>query len=330
MKVFISYAHEDYLHAKKLYDKLNSFQDIDVWFDKESLLPGQKWELEIRNAITSSRYFLLLLSTLSTKKKGFYQREIRKALEILEEYTDDKIYLIQVRLDDCQPHYEQLKDLQYVDLFPDYDIGFERILRTLQINHGTWVLEYVNGNSFQLSQGVAGTRQNPNGHHTVLFPLDTTLILGDSNIQPPFNKDKHTVSVWNIPFKKPDNNTFVRCYLLFGSLRHYGGLHSPVQNDFVEIYLNNYPVDGFYIGVIPEGQTDYFHQRPFPDIPKLHPFNTCETIYAWSVPVANLGKSLTSQILVRIATRTKWDIDYVGLMLELSSPTNTTQDSKGS
>lgn len=131
VKIFLSYAHEDYEEAKKLYDQLRANSYIDVWFDKESLSPGQTWAREIRKAIRSSRYFLLLLSINSTEKKGFYQREIREALKILEEYPDDEIYLVPVRLDRCKPHFEQLEALQYVDLFPDWATGFRRILKTL-------------------------------------------------------------------------------------------------------------------------------------------------------------------------------------------------------
>jgi hypothetical protein len=132
IRVFLSYAHEDLVHARKLYETLDSIPTVSVWFDKESLLPGQKWEIEIRRAIKESRFFLLLLSNNSTPKKGFYQREIRLALQVLEEYPDSEIFLIPVRLDDCRLHFEQLTALQYVDLFPDWDAGITKIFRVLQ------------------------------------------------------------------------------------------------------------------------------------------------------------------------------------------------------
>jgi hypothetical protein len=132
LKIFLSYAHSDYPYAKRLYEILDSVPAVDVWFDKESLAPGQKWEIEIRKAIRASRFFLLLLSKHSTEKIGFYQREIREALKVLEEYPEDETFLVPVRLDDCEPHFEQLRSLQYVDLFPDWNIGIHRILRLLQ------------------------------------------------------------------------------------------------------------------------------------------------------------------------------------------------------
>jgi hypothetical protein len=134
IKIFLSYAHENYSQAKELYDIFNSIPSVDVWFDKESLLPGQRWEVEIRKEIRASQFFLLLISSKSTEKKGFYQREIREALKVLEEYPDNEIFLIPVRLDDCQPHFEQLTALQYVDLFPEseWHIGINRLMKVFQ------------------------------------------------------------------------------------------------------------------------------------------------------------------------------------------------------
>ena len=41
--VFICYAREDLEEAKRLCDSLK-IVGLDPWFDKESLMPGQKWE----------------------------------------------------------------------------------------------------------------------------------------------------------------------------------------------------------------------------------------------------------------------------------------------
>ena len=49
-KVFLSYAHQDLSIARKIYDELRN-QNIDVWFDREDLLPGTRWEEEIRSVI---------------------------------------------------------------------------------------------------------------------------------------------------------------------------------------------------------------------------------------------------------------------------------------
>jgi len=306
---------------------------VNAWFDKESLSPGQKWEREIRKAIRTSRFFLLLLSKNSIAKRGFYQREIREALRVLEEYPDDEIYLVPVRLDNCNLHFEQLEALHYVDLFPNWDIGFKKIINTFEKHCSTdfdennqttppktekWCMDYVEGTSFELFDGIVGTREKPNGHNDSLFPSTSTVILGDSNKIAPFNRSKHTIASWKIPLIANSKNPNGMGFLLLGCRRYHGGLHSPVANDFVDIYLNDNPIDGFEIRIIPEGQTDYFYQRPCPkDIPKLYPFSICENIYAWPVDSAQILTNAEAYVRVRIAQKTKWDIDYVGLMFEL-------------
>jgi len=55
--VFISYAKEDSDAARRIYNDLR-VAGLNPWLDKESLLPGQNWEIEIRKAIKSSRYFI--------------------------------------------------------------------------------------------------------------------------------------------------------------------------------------------------------------------------------------------------------------------------------
>lgn len=134
IRIFLSYAHEDLDKALKIYHALNSYPGVDVWLDKESLLPGQRWEQAIRQAIRSANYFIVLLSRHSVGKKGFYQREIRLALEVLDEYPDDHIFLIPARLEECELHFERLLTLQYVDLFPDWNKGISRIEAVLRLH----------------------------------------------------------------------------------------------------------------------------------------------------------------------------------------------------
>ena len=56
--VFISYASEDYDEARRLYEELKN-ANLDPWLDKESLLPGQDREIEIKKAIKNSTYLRL-------------------------------------------------------------------------------------------------------------------------------------------------------------------------------------------------------------------------------------------------------------------------------
>lgn len=126
--VFLSYAKEDAAAASHLYQELTT-AGVRVWFDREELAPGANWKAEIRKAIRKSRYFIALISSTSMAKKGFVQTELREALEVLKEYPENEIYLIPTRLDSCETSYEVLSDLQWVDLFPDWESGRDQLLR---------------------------------------------------------------------------------------------------------------------------------------------------------------------------------------------------------
>ncbi|MBE7555251.1 MAG: toll/interleukin-1 receptor domain-containing protein [Anaerolineales bacterium] len=125
--VFISYGHEDVEAARRLYQELKAEKGIEPWFDKENLLPGMKWEPAIRKAIREADFFIVLLSKNSTSRKGYINSELHTALEILKQFPDDQIYLIPIRLDECEIHIEDLRDIQHVDFFPDWKKGLERI-----------------------------------------------------------------------------------------------------------------------------------------------------------------------------------------------------------
>jgi hypothetical protein len=128
--VFISYAREDSAAARKLYDELRRI-GADPWLDEESLLPGEKWKVAIKRAIRASSYFIALLSTRAVTKRGVVQSELRQALEILDEFPDSGIFVIPVRIEECSPSDDRLKDLNWVDLFPAFDKGVDKIRRLL-------------------------------------------------------------------------------------------------------------------------------------------------------------------------------------------------------
>jgi hypothetical protein len=79
--IFISYAKEDCQFARKLYEDLKS-RGFDVWFDKESLLPGENWEIEIPKAVRKSKFFIPLFTNTSVSKRGYVQKEFRIALDV--------------------------------------------------------------------------------------------------------------------------------------------------------------------------------------------------------------------------------------------------------
>lgn len=130
--VFVSYAREDSAHARRVVEELRGF-GVNVWFDRDSIPPGAYWRDRVDAAIRTCDYFVALLSKVSVGKRGFVQKELKRALEVLEEVPRDQQYLIPVRLDDCQPTDPRLHDLQWLDLFPDWRGGIQLLRTTLAI-----------------------------------------------------------------------------------------------------------------------------------------------------------------------------------------------------
>ena len=62
------------------------------------------------------------------------QKEFRKAIDALDEFPEGEIFAIPVRLDDCEIPYERFRNIERVDMFPDWDKGIQRLLRTFQIH----------------------------------------------------------------------------------------------------------------------------------------------------------------------------------------------------
>jgi hypothetical protein len=133
MKIFISYAREDEVAARRLHLFLRSIGGVYPWMDKEDILPGAVWEDEIEAAVTSSDVVILLLSSRLVSKTGFIQREVRLALSRLAEMPPGRIFLIPARLDQTEPTHRELRKLQWVDLFPDWSDGAERIRAAVNV-----------------------------------------------------------------------------------------------------------------------------------------------------------------------------------------------------
>ncbi len=130
IRIFISYAREDLEIASGVFDDLET-AGFQPWLDKKCLLPGERWEIAIRQAIENAHYFIALLSSGSVSKKGYVQKELRLAMDVLDTIPEDKIFIIPARLDDCMPSHQRLKELNWVDLFPDASLGIRQIVRSL-------------------------------------------------------------------------------------------------------------------------------------------------------------------------------------------------------
>lgn len=157
LQVFICYAKEDEAFARQLYKDLKQ-TGMSPWIACEDILPGQNWEDEIQKALRRSTYVLVLLSSHSISKRGYVRKEIKQALDMLEEFPPSQIYLIPVRLDDSKPLDERLHKIHWVDLWPAsaYKSGLQLILKVFaQHNHSKDIEAEVSRPS-DLSSQVAG------------------------------------------------------------------------------------------------------------------------------------------------------------------------------
>ena len=129
---FISYAREDASIAKRVFDDL-ALMGASPWLDTEKLLGGQDWKREVRQAIRNSSHFVALISRHSVSKQGYVQSELRQALDVLDECPPDRVFVIPVRLDATEPAHERLRDLNWVDLLPNYDVGIKKLALSLGV-----------------------------------------------------------------------------------------------------------------------------------------------------------------------------------------------------
>ena len=127
LKVFLCHAHADRDSVRGLYAHLTK-DGVDVWLDKEKLLGGEDWEFEIRNAVRESD-IVVVCHSRQFNQKGFRQKEVKIALEEADLLPKGEIFIIPVRLEECEV-LDDLKRWHWVDLFePD---GYERLLRALR------------------------------------------------------------------------------------------------------------------------------------------------------------------------------------------------------
>ena len=132
-KVFIAYAHEDAAAAEKLYQSF-ARNGFNPWIDRRKLLPGQNWARAIETALETSDFVVTCFSTRSVDKKGGFQVEIRHALNYGLRLPVDDVFLIPVRLDECRVPARIQREVQWVDLFPSWTKGFQKVLRMMRQN----------------------------------------------------------------------------------------------------------------------------------------------------------------------------------------------------
>lgn len=137
--VFLSYCHDNKAEVRQLRDDLMKAGEA-VWWDQD-ILPGADWKQQIRKAMQESYAVVVCFSkeTEARGESGIYP-ELLDAIDALRSHAPGGIFLIPVRLSECElPLVEidasrTLDRLQRVDLFPpaERDGGLNRLIASLR------------------------------------------------------------------------------------------------------------------------------------------------------------------------------------------------------
>jgi formylglycine-generating enzyme required for sulfatase activity len=128
LRVFLCHASQDKPAVRKLHRYLKQ-RGVQPWLDELDLLPGENWEVEIPKALFSSDVILVCLSKNSVDKEGYVQKEITFALDKALEKPEGTIFVVPVKLEDCDVP-KRLNRFQWVDVFRQD--GYKRLMLGLQ------------------------------------------------------------------------------------------------------------------------------------------------------------------------------------------------------
>lgn len=125
--VFISYSRVDLPFVEQL-DHFLTESGVATWFDRNSLLPGQRWEDVIEDEISDSTIFLTCLSKAGMDKKGYFHVEQNRAAEAALRVPPEQLFILPVTLGDCEAP-RRLRQYHIVNLVEPGAI--EMLLRSL-------------------------------------------------------------------------------------------------------------------------------------------------------------------------------------------------------
>ena len=120
-RAFISYSSEDKDFALKLASDLKA-AGANVWLDQLDIVPGDRWDRSVEDALTECPGMLLILSPASVKSENVMD-EVSRALE-----TNKR--LIPVVYRECKIPF-RLSRIQRVDFSDDYDLALQALLRAI-------------------------------------------------------------------------------------------------------------------------------------------------------------------------------------------------------
>lgn len=127
--LFLIYALSDQSKVLSLYERLRA-AGFAPWIDLKDIVAGQRRAATIEKALREADFILACLSQAAVTQRGFLQRQFRDAVALQKGMLDADIYLIPVRLEECELP-EFFTDLQRVDLFAED--GWTNLLRAIEM-----------------------------------------------------------------------------------------------------------------------------------------------------------------------------------------------------
>ncbi len=129
LSIFISYASEDKQRVDEIYQRLKG-SGYNPWMDTHNIIGGEDWKLAINRAIDNADLCIIVLSKKYVNKRGVIQKEIKRALEKLEEKFESDIFIIPLRLEECEIPNSRIKDIHRIDYFESN--GWNKLTQSIQ------------------------------------------------------------------------------------------------------------------------------------------------------------------------------------------------------
>lgn len=105
------------------------------WIDKEKLIVGQDWWRAIERTIKVSDFCIFLFSNVSTTRRGYFNRELRFALEIEKNTPIGQTFVLPLQLDECKVPDIISEEIQIVKMNP-FNKGLKEIRKVLSTYYG--------------------------------------------------------------------------------------------------------------------------------------------------------------------------------------------------
>lgn len=132
LNVFLSYAREDNDKVSAFYKKLKKEGWIKPWRDEEDLLKGKKWKYTISDYIENEAHVVLVfLSKQAVNKLGYFQDEMKRAVDKARSMPEGDIFIVPIILEDCTIP-QMLREYNCADYKKSTKNNYEKILKSLK------------------------------------------------------------------------------------------------------------------------------------------------------------------------------------------------------